>query len=89
MFKQIVVGTDGSAANMAVEKSIELAGLSGAVLYIVNGTRRPRRRRSPPRPRSARWPRKPSSSQVKRPRRTVSASATKRSRKPNARACER
>jgi nucleotide-binding universal stress UspA family protein len=36
MFKQIVVGTDGSAgANDAVDKAIELAKLSGAALYIV------------------------------------------------------
>lgn len=37
MFKQIVVGTDGSTgANMAVEKAIGLASLTGATLHIVN-----------------------------------------------------
>lgn len=37
MFKQIVVGTDGSAgANIAVDAAIELAALTGAVLYVVN-----------------------------------------------------
>lgn len=37
MFKQIVVGTDGSAgANVAVDAAIELASVTGAVLYIVN-----------------------------------------------------
>jgi nucleotide-binding universal stress UspA family protein len=37
MFKQIVVGTDGSAgANIAVDAAIELARLTGATLHIVN-----------------------------------------------------
>jgi nucleotide-binding universal stress UspA family protein len=36
MFKQIVVGTDGSAgANIAVDAAIELARLTGATLHIV------------------------------------------------------
>jgi nucleotide-binding universal stress UspA family protein len=37
MYKQIVVGTDGSAAaNLAVDRAIELARLSGATLHVVN-----------------------------------------------------
>lgn len=37
MYKQIVVGTDGSSgANMAVDAAIELARLTGAVLHVVN-----------------------------------------------------
>jgi nucleotide-binding universal stress UspA family protein len=37
MYKQIVVGTDGSTgANMAVDAAIELARLSGATLHVVN-----------------------------------------------------
>lgn len=37
MYKQIVVGTDGSAgANMAVDAAIELARLTGATLHVVN-----------------------------------------------------
>jgi nucleotide-binding universal stress UspA family protein len=37
MYKQIVVGTDGSAgANMAVDAAIDLARLSGATLHVVN-----------------------------------------------------
>jgi nucleotide-binding universal stress UspA family protein len=37
MYKQIVVGTDGSAgANIAVAAAIELARLTGATLHIVN-----------------------------------------------------
>ena len=37
MFKQIVVGTDGSTgANIAVDAAIELARLSGATLHVVN-----------------------------------------------------
>lgn len=37
MFKQIVVGTDGSAgANIAVDAAIELARLSGATLHVVS-----------------------------------------------------
>lgn len=40
MYKQIVVGTDGSAgANMAVDTAIELARLTGATLHIVNAHR--------------------------------------------------
>ena len=36
MFKQIVVGTDGSTgANIAVERAIELAALSGGALHVV------------------------------------------------------
>ena len=37
MFKQIVVGTDGSTgANIAVDAAIELARMSGATLHVVN-----------------------------------------------------
>ena len=37
MYKQIVVGTDGSpGANMAVDAAIELARLTGATLHVVN-----------------------------------------------------
>jgi nucleotide-binding universal stress UspA family protein len=37
MYKQIVVGTDGSAgANAAVDAAIELARLTGATLHVVN-----------------------------------------------------
>jgi nucleotide-binding universal stress UspA family protein len=37
MYKQIVVGTDGSTgANMAVDAAMELARLSGATLHVVN-----------------------------------------------------
>lgn len=37
MYKQIVVGTDGSAgANIAVDTAIELARLTGATLHVVN-----------------------------------------------------
>ncbi len=37
MYKQIVVGTDGSAgANVALDAAIELARLTGATLHIVN-----------------------------------------------------
>ncbi len=37
MFKQIVVGTDGSAgANIAVDAAIELARMSGATLHVVS-----------------------------------------------------
>lgn len=37
MYKQIVVGTDGSAgANMAVDTAIELARLTGATLHVVH-----------------------------------------------------
>jgi nucleotide-binding universal stress UspA family protein len=37
MYKQIVVGTDGSAgAEAAVDQAIELARLTGATLHIVN-----------------------------------------------------
>ena len=37
MYKQIVVGTDGSAgANVAVDAAIELARLSGATLHVVH-----------------------------------------------------
>jgi nucleotide-binding universal stress UspA family protein len=37
MYKQIVVGTDGSAgANLAVDTAIELARLTGATLHVVN-----------------------------------------------------
>jgi len=37
MYKQIVVGTDGSAgANVAVDMAIELARLTGAMLHVVN-----------------------------------------------------
>jgi nucleotide-binding universal stress UspA family protein len=37
MFKQIVVGTDGSSgANMAVDAAIELARLTGATLHVVS-----------------------------------------------------
>ena len=40
MFKQIVVGTDGSdGANIAVDAAIELARLSGATLHVVNAHR--------------------------------------------------
>ena len=36
MYKQIVVGTDGSAgANIAVERAIDLARLTGATLHVV------------------------------------------------------
>jgi nucleotide-binding universal stress UspA family protein len=37
MYKSIVVGTDGSAtADLALERAIELAGLSGAQLHVVS-----------------------------------------------------
>jgi nucleotide-binding universal stress UspA family protein len=37
MYKQIVVGTDGSAgANVAVDAAIELARLTGATLHVVH-----------------------------------------------------
>jgi nucleotide-binding universal stress UspA family protein len=37
LYKQIVVGTDGSAgANVAVDTAIELARLTGAALHVVN-----------------------------------------------------
>ena len=37
MYKQIVVGTDGSTgANMALDAAIELARLTGATLHVVN-----------------------------------------------------
>ena len=37
MYKQIVVGTDGSSgANMAVDAAIELARLTGATLHVVS-----------------------------------------------------
>jgi len=37
MYKQIVVGTDGSqGANVALDAAIELARLTGAMLHIVN-----------------------------------------------------
>jgi nucleotide-binding universal stress UspA family protein len=37
MYKQIVVGTDGSTgANVAVDAAIELARLTGATLQVVN-----------------------------------------------------
>src|SRR5689334_21131169 len=37
MYKNIVVGTDGSAgANAAVDAAIELARLTGATLHVVN-----------------------------------------------------
>ena len=37
MYKQIVVGTDGSAgANIAVDAAIELARLTGATLHVVH-----------------------------------------------------
>jgi nucleotide-binding universal stress UspA family protein len=37
MFKQIVVGTDGSAgAEIAVDAALELARLTGATLHVVN-----------------------------------------------------
>jgi nucleotide-binding universal stress UspA family protein len=37
MYKSIVVGTDGSAtADLALERAIELAGLSGATLHVVS-----------------------------------------------------
>jgi nucleotide-binding universal stress UspA family protein len=40
MYKQIVVGTDGSTgANVAVDAAIELARLSGAKLHVVNAER--------------------------------------------------
>ena len=42
MFKQIVVGTDGSAgANIAVDAAIELARLSGATLHVVSARKIP------------------------------------------------
>jgi nucleotide-binding universal stress UspA family protein len=40
MYKQIVVGTDGSSgANIALDAAIELARLSGATLHIVNANK--------------------------------------------------
>jgi nucleotide-binding universal stress UspA family protein len=36
MFKEIVVGTDGSSgANVAVDRAVELAALAGAALHVV------------------------------------------------------
>jgi nucleotide-binding universal stress UspA family protein len=41
MYKQIVVGTDGSApANIAVDAAIEIARLTGATLHVVNAHRK-------------------------------------------------